>query len=140
MANPERGEVSITINGTVYTLSLSLNAMVALEEMFSTPEKPLTFQQISEIADKGSIRHVRAMIWSCFQDYHPDLSLPDVGKLVSQGGGLDVFTLKLAELAAAVAPDPKDLKKLGVKANPPGARAARAGTGGASTSRPAGQA
>lgn len=140
MANAERGEVSLTLDGKVYTLALSLNAMVALEELFSTPEKLMTFEEVSALADKGSIKHVRALIWSVFQDYHPEVTLTGVSKLVTAAGGLGVLTVKLAELAKASTPDPKDLKKLGVKANPPGARAARSGTGEGSTSRPVAQA
>lgn len=118
MANRERGEASIDIDGKPYTMVLSLNAMAAVEELFSEPGKEVTFEQVSNRADAGSIRHVRGLIWGVLQDHHPELTVENVGLLVQRAGGLGVFTLKLAELAASAAPDERDLKRLGVKKKP----------------------
>jgi len=139
MANRQNGEVSITIDDTVYTMAMTLDAMVALEEMFN-----LTFQEVSDQCERGSMKHLRAMLWAVLQGHHPDLQIKDVSRLVQAAGGLGVFTLKLMELAKATQPDQKDLKALGIKpdANPPQAQAARPtrGIGARSTSAPVGKA
>ena len=44
MANRQNGEVSIDVDGTQYTLAMTIDSMVALEEMFSTPTQMVTFQ------------------------------------------------------------------------------------------------
>lgn len=136
MANRELGELSMDIGGDTYTMSLTIDAMVALEELFSTPDKPMFFGEIAALAERGSMKHIRGMIWAVFQEHHPDLRLKDIGKLVAKGGGLLRFNQQLAALAEVSKPDPKDLSSLGVR-NPPAAQAERKasrGTGARSTS------
>lgn len=139
MANRERGEVSIEIDGTVYTMCLSMNAMVALEELFSTAEHEVAFEEISTKADEGKVKYQRALLWAVLQDHHPEIKLTDVSRLVQAAGGFGAFTVKLIELAKLAAPDERDLARLGVKKNPPPAQGA-AGRGGRSTSKGAAQA
>lgn len=141
MANRERGEVSIEIAGKTYTLAMTLNAMVALEDMFSTAEKAVTFDEIAGLADRGSVKHLRACFWAVLQEHHSDIQLTDVSGLVADAGGIGAFSVKLQELAKVSAPDARDLNRLGVKpGNPPQAQAAKGGTGGRSSSRPVAQA
>lgn len=142
MANREKGEVSIDVGGRPYRLALTLDAMVALEEMFSKPNAPMTFQQVVDRSDAGSMTHTRGLLWASLQVNDPPPDLKEVSHLVQQAGGLGAFTIALIKLAKAIAPDPKDLAALGIKANkanPPAAQAGRktaAGTGGGSTSMP----
>lgn len=142
MANKENGEVSIEVGGKNYTLAMTLDSMVALEEMFSTPEKPMTFQDVIDLSDKGSIKHLRGLLWSVLQAHHPEINVvKDVSAFVQKAGGLGPITVKLMQLAQETMADPKDLEALGVKAgaNPPQAPATAktSGTGGNSTSAPA---
>ena len=138
MANRENGEVSLVIGDKTYTLAMTINAMVALEDMFSTPSQMVTFQKVSEMADAGSIKHLRAILWAVLQEHHPDVTIEQVSTLVRDAGGLGVFTVKLLEMAKATMADPKDLEALGIRptANPQPAQGGRAtrGTGGRSTS------
>lgn len=144
MANRQNGEVSITIDGTVYTMAMTIDAMVALEEMFSTPQKTVTFQDVSDMCERGSMTHLRGMLWAVLQGHHPEVQIKDVSRLVQAAGGLGVFTVKLMQMAKATQPDQQDLAALGIKAdaNPRQAQAAKAtrGSGGRSTSAPAGKA
>lgn len=137
MGNMQDGKLSMDIGGETYTMSLTIDAMVRLEEMFA----PLLFAEISEKAERGSMTHIRAFIWAVFVDNHPEITINNVGKLIANGGGLERFTNKLAELAGISKPDPRDLQTLGAKPNPPAAQAATPrGTGARSTTKRAAQA
>lgn len=140
MANRQNGEVSIEIDGKTYTLALTIDAMVALEDAFSTPTKPMTFQEVIDRSDAGSIKHLRGLLWAVLQAHHPAITIKDVSPLVQKAGGLGAITLKLMELAKSTQVDPKDLEALGIKsgANPPQAQDddKTSGTGGNSTSAP----
>ena len=139
MANREKGQVSIDIDGKPYLMAITLDAMVSIEEMFSKPGAPVTFQQVVDRSDAGSMTHTRALIWATLQVNHPAPTIKEVSGLVECAGGLGAFTVALVKVAKAIAPDVKDLEALGIKTDPPGARAGRktaAGTGGGSTSTP----
>lgn len=141
-ANRERGEVALEVSGRTYVMALTVDAMCALEAMFSTPAKFMTFQEITDLAERGSMTHIRGVVWAVMLEHQPEFKLSDVSKLVRSAGGLTPLTVKLAELVAAAQPDQRDLDALGVKqpnANPPQAQAARRGTGAGSTSKPAAQ-
>lgn len=135
----KQDQVTIDIGGTPYRMAMTLDAMVALEEMFSKPGSPMTFQQVVERSDAGSMTHTRGLIWATLQANEPPPDIKQVGTLVERAGGLAVFTLALMKLAKSLEPDKKDLEALGIKGNPPEARAGRktaAGTGGRSSSTP----
>lgn len=140
MANRERGEVSITIGKRAFTLVLDTNAMCEAEALFSTPEKPATFQQIHARMVAGSVIHMRGVLWAALRRYHPNISVEDVGTLTDLAGGLPAFAFELSRLATeAAVPDPEDLEAIGASRNPPKAQASRrAGIGPRSIVRRAG--
>lgn len=123
MANRHKGEVSLDVDGTVYTMALTLDAMVALEDMFSTPDKAVTFDEVITRMEGGSARHLRGVLWAVLQLHHRELSVADVSPLVQAAGGINVLTAKFMELVKATQPDKQDLAALGVAAgNPPAAQ------------------
>lgn len=146
MANRERGEVSVDIDGTSYTLCLDLNAMCRLEEMFSTPDHEVTFQDIVKKVNDGKLRYMRAIFWSAFLKYHPDLRLEEVAALIQGAGGIGGFSDKmLGQLGLAVEatqPHPADTKALSKGTRSPrtaqARRPAMGGNGTRSTARRAG--
>lgn len=145
MANRQNGEVSLQVGDQTYTMALTLDAMVALEEMFSTPAQSVTFQDVTEAADRGSVKHLRAMLWAVLQLHHPELTIKDISPLVQRAGGLPALQRKFIELAKASMADPADLADLGagVHRNPPPAQVSKKatnGTGVGSTSAHAGKA
>ena len=141
MGNRHKGEVSIEIDGEVYTMALTVDAMVALEDQFSTTQKFVTFQEVLAQADRGSVKAIRALLWAALQLHHPGIEMKDISPLVHAAGGLNVMTEKFTKLARESFADPNDLEALGVKAgaNPPQAQADKTnrGTGARSSSRPA---
>lgn len=141
MANRENGEVSIQVGDKTYTMALTLDAMVALEDMFSTPQKVVTFQDVAEAADRGSVKHLRAMLWAVLQLHHPELTIKEISPLVQAAGGIRKMQSKFIELGKASTADPLDLDALGIATgkNPPPAQATKKatnGTGGGSISAP----
>lgn len=142
MANREKGEVSFEVDGTTYTLAMTMDAMASLEEHFSTPAREMSFEEISAKANAGHVKYVRAFIWAVLQTHHPELRIQDVSPLVQKAGGMAAFAMTLGKLMLSAQPDAKDLEELGIKKpkkNPPQAQGGRRtrGTGGASTSAPA---
>lgn len=131
MANAEKGEVSFTAKGQRYTLALTLNVMVELEDLFG-----LTFDEVIVKVGRGSAKHIRGLLWATMQRYHKGITQEEVGELID--------ATNLGELQQALgvvdrgAPDPKDVKAVtpkGDKKNPTAARPVEAGTGASSISQ-----
>lgn len=137
MANPERGEVSIDIGGTSYTLAPSINAIIKVEAMFSKAEgRKVTWSDVLKHLNAGSMEHKRAVFWATLLKYHPDVTIEQAGDLS------DVLDRQLGSNAALVdavttgAPDPADVKELGAGRPPRAQRKSKTnGIGANSTSR-----
>lgn len=118
MADKKKGEIPLVVDGREYTLVLGLDAMCALEDHFSTPEKDVTWDDIQaqlKASAKGGVsaRLVRALLWAMLQQYHPEIDLKGAGVLVSSVGGMAGLMKALNDTFVAAAPDPADLKELG---------------------------
>jgi|SRR6478735_4549944 len=127
MANRELGEVDITINGATYTLVLNTNAMVLLEDRFSTKDHEVTFDQVLARVSAGSVRHIRAFVWAALQAHHRELTIEQVGDLIQAAGGLQGFTNQLITMVAGTRPEPEDLATVGVRPGNPRKAQARNG-------------
>lgn len=132
MANAYKGEIAIELDGTVYTFAAGANALVAVEGLFSTPDRRLGFQEVIRLANGGSFTHLRGIVWAMLQRHHKGLTLEAVGDLMD-AIGVETMERKFAEALALMLPDPRDLAALGVQAptgDPPrAAQSRRAGTG-----------
>jgi len=141
MANRAKGEVSLEIDGQAYTLIMTTDAMAQLEALFSTPAREVTFQQILDRVNAGSVRHIRGFVWAALQRHHPALTVTAAGELIDAAGGLEGFGAQLLALAGTTTPAPEDLQALGVapEARPHPAQGTKRqrGTGGRSTATPA---
>ena len=120
MANREKGEVSFEVDGTSYTLSIDLNAMVALEEYFSTPDKDVTFQDVVQQMNRGRMKYLRAFLWQALRKHHPDMTLEQAGALVNAA---DSSMLK--SLGDSTIPDPQYVSALGLDHKDAGTRPQR---------------
>lgn len=136
MANRERGEIRMTVDGTDYQLVLNMDVMVILEDYFSTPEKEVVWEEIWGRVLRGSVKTVRALIWAMLQPHHPTLAIDAVSTLIDRAGGFPGLTHILKQAAGTSMPDPADVKELDVPKRPRAAQGTRArrGTGGVSTS------
>jgi hypothetical protein len=122
-ANPERGEVDLVAGGRTYTLKLSMNAAVTLEQKYNK-----TAGQIMAEASQLNFQAIRAVMWLLLQKYHSsDFPTEEaVGTLVDELGSVSKFWLALEQLA-------KVNNDTGAK-TPAGPRKARSGTGANSSS------
>lgn len=136
MANTERGEASITIGETRYTLKLAMNDMCALEELLSTADRPVSFLETLVNARTGSARAMRAIFWAMLQAHHGEQiqTLQQAGELLEAHGGVTTYAALLDRVLAIAEPHPEDVAAVGGgKANPLKARVG--GTGARSNSR-----
>jgi hypothetical protein len=119
----EKNEIPVTLDGKTYTLKAGLNALVLLEEMFSAGDRRVTFREVMQHATRGSVSHIRAIVYAMTRKHHKELTLDAIGDLIDRVG--------LMEINAAFE---------GALANPPQAPAkadskTKVGTGGRSTLR-----
>lgn len=111
------GEVTREIGGKSYTFKLGVNQMIALEEMCSTPEKRVTFQEVATRAEKGDIVAARALLLVSLKKYQPDMTEEDAGDLMDVVGR--EMGLLMAGVTEGAKPDPADIKALGVRQRRP---------------------
>lgn len=130
MANAQRGEVEVLVNGKFYTWRLTTNAAVTLETR--------TGQKLGELltaADSLSMVALRDLVWVLLQAYHAEEfpTVESVGGWIDDAGILQVV-LKFRELLEANQPQTGGAAQ--ATANPQGPQAV--GTGDASPFRRAG--
>jgi hypothetical protein len=138
MANREKGEVAVEINGATYTLVLNFNSLIALQGLFSQPGALVSVEDIFRRANDGDLEYFRALFWATLRKYHKGITVEGAGDLIDAAGGIELLNAKLLEVGEASGPDPVDTAALGGGAANPSERRKRGrprGTGGRSTSR-----
>ena len=112
MANPERGEVRVTVDGTDYLLKFSTNAICTLEA--STHERAIPFMKRFADQDVG-MADVRVIVWAGLLDQQPATTLEVAGAVIDaarrEGVSLvepvmEAFGLALAEMTGGNPPRP----------------------------------
>lgn len=122
MANPERGEIEIAVDGKPYTLKLSMNAAAVLQSRHGK-----TVGALMQEAMALDFVAIRAIVWLLLQKHHAaDFKTEEqVGNFIDDAGGLQVFFDALERLGQ-------------LNADPNGtAPAVTSGTGENSSSAPA---
>lgn len=106
MANKHRGEVTIMIEGKVYTLCFSIDAMCQLEDVLGKGIVVIT----QEFADpiKIKVGTARAAFWAALQEHHPEVTLKAAGELIPAAGGLTVILEKVGEAIIQAFPKPDE--------------------------------
>lgn len=101
MANPLRGESSLEIEGTVYNLKMSMNAICIAEKLtgLKTPEMLNDLQE-------GSFTVIRALFAASMSGKIQDMTLEKAGDLM-QAAGIDVVTDTLTKMLESAFPKPK---------------------------------
>lgn len=102
MANYERGEIEVVVNDKPYTLKLSMNASVALQQR--------TKRKIGELlADATALdfEAIRDLVFMLLQKHHGKEidTLSKAGEFIDDAGGVHVFFDTLGKLGAANAPE-----------------------------------
>ena len=139
MANRERGEVSFQVDGTSYTLVMSINGILEVEDAASAiAGQPMLFDQVGRKVAEGNVRYLRVLFWGLLRKYHRDLTLDEVGDLIDAAGGLIGIQRLITTALDASAPDEADKKALGADKDRPRRARAVTGSGGTGTSLRAG--
>lgn len=138
MANPERGEVSLDIGGTLYTLKSSINAAIEVEALFSQAEgRKVYWNEVLDAVNAGSMAHKRAVFWAMLRTHQPAITLAQAGDL-SDILDQQTLTTALADTVIAGSPDARDVAEVTPKGRPQRAQAKvtgpKDGTGVASSS------
>ena len=112
MANPERGEVRVTVAGVDYLLRYTTNAICTLEER--TEERAVPLLKRFAAMDTG-MADLRVIVWAGLLDQQPDTTLEDAGAVIDaarhEGVSLvepvmEAFGLALAEMTGGNPPRP----------------------------------
>lgn len=130
MANQERGELGVQVEGKRYTLRPDFNALCELEDLLGK-----TFTEAAlEISNGRPNSGLRSVVWCLLQDRHADeiKTLKDAGAWIVKAGGADKVMVMVDELFTLVA-DEEEPKKADT-VNPP---AAQDGIGQRSSTTPA---
>jgi hypothetical protein len=132
-ANRERGEVSLAIGGTSYTLKLTINGMIAAEdESEAIDGVRQTWDDIFARVQQGELRYLVLFLWAMTRKHHAALTRAEVGDLIAEAGGLPGLLSVIQQAVEAAAPDPVDVEELGLSTSRP--RKARRKAGERSTS------
>lgn len=84
MANPHRGEVELHAGDQTYTLRMSINAIVEIEDHFD-----LGINQVAaKLSDVAGMRlgTLRSVIRLALKEHHPDLTEEAVGEIIQAAG------------------------------------------------------
>jgi hypothetical protein len=100
MANPERGEVRLEVDGTGYKLQLTMAGIIQLQK-----EKHKPFGRLIEAVGEIDVEAIVALLWAGFQVHHPRQfkSEQQVLDLIERDGGfgnISKYVNVLTELIA----------------------------------------
>jgi hypothetical protein len=143
VANREKGEVALIVEGQEYTLVLNTPAMVAAEEFYSTPTREATWDEFWSKVMRGSVKAITVLLWAMLRKYHAEITYDEAVDLMDRAGGLQGLTEIVQSANRASTPDAEDVKELVGTVNPRKAQGGREtarrrrGTGAGSTSAPA---
>jgi hypothetical protein len=138
MANTDKGEVSLEVGGTSYTLVHSFGGMIDAEDA-SEPifGRRLKWDEIAAGVNTGELREFNLFLYALLRKRHKALSVMAVRDLIDDIGGLDALRETLQNTVRISEPDPDDLKALGDRKNGRPRKARNDGTGASSASLPA---
>lgn len=114
MANREKGEIPVSIDGVSYTFCFNHAAMIAAEDAVSTPDKEVTWDEFIKRVQRGSARAFAVFIWAGLQKFHPTLTVTNAAEIIDAAGGAEGLGAVLQGGVRAATADPRDAKALGV--------------------------
>lgn len=105
MANIEKGEVEVLVDGKPYTLKVGMNAAAILQHRHKKSIGALLRE-----AEDFDFVSIRALVWLLLQKYHAQefRTEESVGDFMDEGGGVKLFLTAIQKLAEAnvEGPDP----------------------------------
>ncbi len=111
-ANPEEGEVALTVGDRTYIYLADMRALCIAEKAMSRDEERLVIsQEIVLSAIMGSNRHAHYLLWAALQRHHPDVTLDDAMAILAKIGGSTTLVQLLQDLRKSMEPDAEDAPK-----------------------------
>jgi hypothetical protein len=131
MANREKGESTLQIGDTAYTLVLNLHAWALAQDALTkytrgkkgerVPSVP-PVEEIMALLQRQHVKSAIAVFWAALQKHHPDIeTLEQATELMSLSGGAAGQAM-LEAMGVSVA-DTRDVQEIAGAANPPEAQA-----------------
>jgi Phage tail tube protein, GTA-gp10 len=127
VANAERGEVSLVVDGTRYVLTITLTAMMELEDLSGK-----TFAEVLSRLPQQHIADLAWLMWTALRTHHPDIAtdqgepkaiLKGITRFMDAAGGLTVINAQL-EVLNRLHAQPAELQTAGGDGRPPDSGAA----------------
>lgn len=81
VANPLKGETTLTAAGASYVLCFPSNVIVQVEQLFGG----VAIGTLA--ANMTHVENVRALLWGALQKYHPDVDLLKAGDVIDECEG-----------------------------------------------------
>jgi len=106
MANQQKGELGVTVEGQRYTLRPDFNALCELEDLLGK-----TFTETAlEMSNGRPNSGLRAVVWCLLQANHGEeiKTLRDAGSWIVRAGGADVVMKWVDELFNLISADGED--------------------------------
>lgn len=133
MANPERGQVALTVGDRTYTLVTDMDAICQVEALMSAAEgRVVPYVEVVLGAAQHSQRHVRAIVWGALRQHHEDITLEQAGGLIVQAGGSEKLLETLRKLRKASEAEGDGRPRKARQGGPTGARISNMPNGSAS--------
>ena len=128
-ANPEKGELDITIGGQSYVLASSFNGLMEVQSLFAVDGVRPSIGSILKRAKDGDLEVLRALFWSTLRRHHPQIDLQKAGDLIDDVGGPSKLDALLDKVSKAGEPDTRDVDAVGGGAKNPRKPARKRATG-----------
>lgn len=126
MANRQKGEGAITVEGRVYTLAFDVNAMCEVEFILDKPTDLI----LKSLVASPALHVVRALLWGGLRRHHEGLDLKQCGEIIEAMGGAGPALESIGQALVAAFPDAPE----GASDGPP-PKGAAAGIGRRSSKR-----
>lgn len=110
-ANPDKGELDLTIAGTTYTLVLKTLALITWQRHFAIDGVRPSIESLVQALQAGSIEHAAVLFWAALQKHHPQITLAAAMDLMDDMGGLPASQELITAFSLAT-PDPEDVREL----------------------------
>lgn len=103
MANPHRGEVSISARDTTYLICFTINAMCELEALTgrSIVEIAMELETVQKSPATLRMSTLRAVTWAALRQHHPEITEQEAGEVLAEAGFPVVMKAVLAAIHAA---------------------------------------
>lgn len=104
MANPHKGEVTLTVGNVVYTLTFNANVLCSIEQQLGKGIVGI-YKELFDM-EGMSITAARAALYCALKKQHPKITLDQAGDMIIDAGGMAKVLPLIGEGMRLAFPDP----------------------------------